>query len=79
MSNSTVNLLTSLTLLWNSEWESDKIKYKLFEICKHDDDDDDHKDNSDSENSSDEANSEAVTIVTVSHGQLDLQVFQSCI
>ena len=75
MSNSTVNLLTPLTLLWNSEWESDKIKYELFEICKHDDDDDDHKDNSDSEDSDDEANLEAVTIVTASLDQLDSQVF----
>ena len=79
MSNSIMNLLTPLTLLWISEWESDKIKYKLFEICKHDDDDDDHRDNSNSEDSGDEANSEAVTIVTASHNQLDSQVFQSCI
>ena len=75
MSNFTMNLLTPLTLLWNLEWESDKTKYELFKIHKHDNDDDDHKDNSDSENSDDEANSETVTIVTVSCGQLDSQVF----
>ena len=64
MSNSTTDLLTPLKLLWNSEWESDKTKYELFEICEHNNNDDDHKDNSDSENSGDETNSEAVTIVT---------------
>ena len=68
MSNSTSDLLTPLTLLWNSEWESDKIKYELFEICKHNDNDDVHKDNSDPEDSDDEANSEAMTIVTASCG-----------
>ena len=79
MSNSTVNLLTPLTLLWNLEWESDKIKYELFEIHKHNDNNDDYKDNPDPENSGDETNSEAMTIVTISHSQLDSQVFQSCI
>ena len=51
------------------------IKYKLFKIHKHNNDDDDHKDNSDLKNSDDKTNSETVTIVTVSHSQLDSQVF----
>ena len=63
MSNSNADLLTPLTLLWNLEWESNKIKYKLFKICKHNDNDDDHKDNPGLKNSDDEANLETVTIV----------------
>ena len=72
MSNFITDLLTPLTLLWNSEWESDKTKYKLFKICKHNNDDNDHQDNPALKNSDDETNLEVMTIVTTSHSQLDL-------